>query len=364
METVGMSDVFSDDLENVRILVVDDEAMIRDMLASKLNKKGYICSFAENGRQALEKLALQPFDVVVTDIDMPVMDGIELAKAIKSQFLADVIVMTGQIHSYQYDEIISLGASDFVQKPFSPREMVLRIDRVRRERRLRQVARKSHDDLKDSYVDSIHRLVMAAEYKDEDTGDHIVRIGEYCPLIAAGLSLSKEFVDTIHYAAPMHDIGKIGIPDLILLKPGKLTDSEFATIKTHTWIGAKLLSRSKSKILQMAEEIALSHHEKFNGKGYPQQLKGKDIPITGRIVAIADTFDAITSKRPYKEPYPFEVAYDLLKKERGEHFDPDVLDVFIENYDKILEIRGKVDAFQGEDFQNYILSERDKGDKV
>lgn len=357
---MGMNDLFSEKLEDAGILVVDDEPMLRNMLESKLTKNGYRCSFAEDGRQAMEKLVLAPYDVVVTDIDMPVMDGIELAKIIKTRFTADVIVMTGQINSYQYDEIINLGASDFVQKPFSPREMVLRIDRVLRERRLRQIARKAHEDLKESYVDSIHRLVMAAEFKDEDTGDHIIRIGEYCPFLAGKLGLPWEFIETINYAAPMHDIGKIGIPDSILLKPGKLSDSEFETIKTHTRIGSRLLSRSKSKILQMAEEIALTHHEKFNGRGYPQQLQGTDIPIAGRIVAIADTFDAITSKRPYKEPYPFDVAYDLLKKERGAHFDPEVLDIFIDNYDKILEIRGSTDIFQGKTLQDYILSERDK----
>jgi putative two-component system response regulator len=171
-----MNDFFSADPETIHILVVDDEPMIRDLLEQTLQKTGHDCSFADNGQTALEIIKTAPFDVVVTDIDMPGMDGIELAKIIKSDFSADVIVMTGQIRSYQYDEIISLGASDFVEKPFSPREMILRVDRVLRERRLRQIAAKAHEDLKESYVDSIHRLVMAAEYKDEDTGDHIIRV--------------------------------------------------------------------------------------------------------------------------------------------------------------------------------------------
>lgn len=201
---------------------------------------------------------------------------------------------------------------------------------------------------------------MAAEYKDEDTGDHIIRIGQYCSLIAEKLNLSEEFIDTIYYASPMHDIGKIGIPDKILLKPGKLTNVEFETIKTHTLIGARLLSRSKSKILQMAQEIALNHHEKFNGTGYPNQTKKDQIPITGRIVAIADTFDALTSKRPYKDPYPPEVTYDILKKERGEHFDPDVLDIFINNFDQFIRLRGKTGIFNSDSSQNFMLSERDQ----
>jgi len=350
--------------KTIHILIVDDEPMMRNLLKSAFEKKGYSCVSAENGKKALDELAIHPFDVVVTDIDMPVMDGLELAKIIQSNFTTDVIVMTGQIQSYQYEEIVGFGVSDFVQKPFSPREMILRTDRVLNERRLRQLAQEAHENLKESYVDSIHRLVMAAEYRDEDTGDHIIRIGEYSPFIAEKLNLPKEFIDTIRYASPMHDIGKIGIPDNILLKPGRLTDIEFETIKTHTTIGAKLLSHSKSKIIQMAEEIALTHHEKFNGKGYPNQLKGTDIPISGRIIAIADTFDAITSKRPYKEPYPFEMALELLKKERGKHFDPDVLDVFVENFDKIVEIRGRIGTFEGETFQGFILSERDRVDKT
>jgi putative two-component system response regulator len=357
-----MNDFTTVDSVKANILIVDDEPLIRDLLESTMEMTNYSYSFAENGKEALLVLAGQSFDVVVTDIDMPIMNGIELAKIIKADFTADVIVMTGQIHSYQYDEIISLGASDFVEKPFSPREMTLRINRVLKERNLKKVAKEAHEELKDSYIDSIHRLVMAAEYKDEDTGDHIVRIGRYCTLLAEKLNLSAEFIETINYAAPMHDIGKIGIPETILLKPGKLTEDEFDVIKTHTLIGARLLSKSKSNILQMAHEIALSHHEKFNGRGYPNQLQGADIPITGRLVAIADTFDALTSKRPYKDPYPKEVVYGILKKERGEHFSPEILDVFIENFDQFFEIRGKVGLFEGDAYGNFILSERDRTD--
>ena len=359
-----MNTSLSKNSETKHILIVDDEPSVRNLLQSAFAMKGYSCVSAENGKKALEELAIHPFDVVVTDIDMPVMNGIELAKIIQSHYTTDIIVMTGQIQSYQYEEIVSLGASDFVQKPFSPREMILRIERVLKERRLRRAARDAHEDLKESYVDSIHRLVMAAEYKDMDTGDHILRIGKYCPFIAEKLNLPQEFVDIIGYAAPMHDIGKIGIPDNILLKTGKLTDSEFDIIKTHTTIGANLLSQSKSKILQMAEEIALTHHEKFNGRGYPHQLKGEDIPISGRIIAIADAFDAITSKRPYKEAYPVEVALEMLKKDREEHFDPYVLDVFVDNFDALVEIRGVTGTFEEGPSQDFTLSERDRTDKI
>ncbi len=344
----------------INILIVDDEIMIRDILEAALARTPYQCQFTENGEKALQIIQEQPFDILLTDIDMPRMDGIELSKRVLSKYNTDIIVMTGQIQSYQYDDIVNIGVSDFVEKPFSPNEMILRIDRVIRERNLKQIAHKAHIDLQESYIDSIHRLVMAAEYKDEDTGNHIIRIGNYCTFLAEKLGLSTDFIETIHYASPMHDIGKMGIPDSILLKPGKLTHVEFETIKTHTQIGARLLSRSKSKILQMGQEIALNHHEKFNGQGYPNKIKGSEIPISGRIVAIADTFDALTSKRPYKDPYPAEVTRDILIKERGEQFDPDILDLFISNLDTFLAIRKKSGSYDGESLQTYVLSERDK----
>lgn len=348
---------------NINILVVDDEPLIRDMLENTMEKTDYACWFAENGKAALTLCQARPFDVVITDIDMPVMNGIELARIIKSTFTADVIVMTGQILSYQYDEIIQIGASDFVEKPFSPREMILRVGRVLRERNLKQDAKNAHEALRQSYIDSIHRLVMAVEYKDENTGTHVVRIGQYASFLAEKLNLPDEDRDIISYAAPMHDIGKIGILDRILLKPGKLTHLEFETMKTHTQIGARLLSRSESKILQLAREIALSHHENFNGTGYPFHLKGVDIPISGRMVAIADTFDALTSRRPYKDPYPPDVTYDMLQKGKENLFDPDILDMFLQHFDQFLEIRGSIGTVEDKTDQTFIYSERDQKKK-
>ena len=199
----------------------------------------------------------------------------------------------------------------------------------------------TNQKLQESYLDTIHRLALAAEYKDEDTGDHIVRMSRYCAFIANKYGLPPMEVHHILYASPMHDIGKIGVPDDILMKPGKLTDEEFEIMKTHTTIGAKILAHSKSEILKVAEQIALYHHEKWNGTGYPHGLSGDTIPLTARIVAVADAFDALTSKRPYKDPYPFEVACDIIKKERGQHFDPTVVDVFLRNIDEIVKIKQK-----------------------
>jgi len=207
----------------------------------------------------------------------------------------------------------------------------------------------ANQELQESYLDTIHRLVMAAEYKDETTGDHIIRMSSYSALIAEKVGLPAEAVQNIQYAAPMHDIGKIGIPDNILMKPGKLTDEEFDFMKTHTTIGATILADSKAEVLQLAKQIALSHHEKWNGRGYPQGLAGDTIPLAARIVGLADVFDALTSKRPYKDPFPVEVALDIIKKERGQDFDPDVVDVFFENLDEILKIKAEVDSEKVED---------------
>jgi len=218
----------------------------------------------------------------------------------------------------------------------------------------------SNQELQEAYHDTIHRLVLAAEYKDEDTGDHIVRMSRYSALLAEKLSLPPKEVENIRYAAPMHDVGKIGIPDSILLKPGKLTDEEFDFMKTHTDMGAKILAKSKAEILRLAQQIAISHHEKWNGRGYPQGLLGDKIPVVGRIVGLADVFDALTSKRPYKDPYPIEVAIDIIKKERRRHFDPELVDIFMENINEILKIKKEVGTAEDVSLVDFIHSERDK----
>ncbi len=192
----------------------------------------------------------------------------------------------------------------------------------------------SHRKLQESYLDTIYRLAIATEFKDEETGSHIQRMSKYCALLAEKLGLDSRTVENIRLTAPMHDIGKIGIPDAILLKKGKLSNEEFEIIKTHTIIGAKILDGSNSEILQMAQQITISHHEKWNGKGYPYGLAGKKIPLVGRIVALVDVFDALTSERPYKKAYSLKVALDIIWKERGHHFDPRIVDVFFDNLDK------------------------------
>ncbi len=216
-----------------------------------------------------------------------------------------------------------------------------------------------NQELQEAYIDTINRLVIAAEYKDEDTGGHIVRMSGYSALIAKKLGMRDEEVQNILYAAPMHDVGKVGMPDSVLLKFGKLTDEEFDLMKMHTTIGAKILANSKSVILQVAEQIALFHHEKWNGKGYPQALSGHDIPQVARIVSLADTFDVLASKRPYKSPYPIKIILEIIRKKRGRHFDPDVVDVFLENIDEILKIKSEAGFAEDVAETDVIWSERD-----
>jgi len=183
-------------------------------------------------------------------------------------------------------------------------------------------------ELQEAYLDIIHRLIIAAEFKDEYTGGHIQRISKYCTFIAEKLGLDSDTVENIRFTSPMHDIGKIGIPDSILLKKGRLSKEEFEVMKTHTIIGAKILDGSNSEILQI--------HEKWNGQGYPYGLAGEAIPLVGRIVALADVFDALISERPYKKAYSLEVAQDIIWKERGDHFDPKIVDIFLDNLDELL----------------------------
>ena len=217
-----------------------------------------------------------------------------------------------------------------------------------------------NEKLQAAYRDTIYRLVIAAEYKDEDTGNHIVRIGQYCTFIAEKLCLPSSEVQSIKYAAPMHDVGKIGIPDNILTKKGKLTEKEFKVIKNHTIIGANILAKSDAEIIQMAQKIALSHHEKWNGTGYPYGFSGEKVDMAGRIVCLADCFDALISKRPYKNPYPIEVACDIIIKDRGKFFDPQIVDIFLDNVDELVKIRKESSSSENVPLSELLWSERDQ----
>ncbi len=353
--------------EHERILVVDDEPGIRALLEEVLKREGYTCTTAASGEQAIEILRVEQFDIVVTDIRMPGINGIELTRHVRSTTDSDVIVLTAFSSDYQYEALAAEGASDFILKPCRPSEFVARVHRVLTERHLRLDRDRAERELRDAmvevreaYLDTIHRLAVATEFKDVDTGDHIVRMGRMSELLAEAAGMSEEDCDNVLYGAPMHDVGKIGIPDSILLKAGKLTPQEFEVMKTHTTIGAQILANPKSGILECARIIALSHHEQWDGNGYPQGLRADHIPLVGRIVRLADVFDALVSSRPYKKPYPLETAVDLIRNGRETQFDPDLVDILVTKVRDIMAIRTQVGDAEELPEGECDWSERDK----
>jgi putative two-component system response regulator len=352
--------------EQAVILIVDDEAELRTLLREVAVQAGYRCIDASGADEALEKLADTPVDVVVTDIRMPGMSGTDLLHKVKERYDSDVIVLTGYASDYSYEAIIEDGAVDFVRKPCSTREFIMRVRRVLTQRRVRQERDRASGDLertltelREAYLDTIQRLSIATEYKDVDTGMHIVRMGRMSAMLAEWMGLAPRVVNDIRYAAPIHDVGKIGIPDSILLKAGRLTSAEFEIMKTHTTIGGDILANPKSSILACAREIALAHHECWDGSGYPLGLSGESIPPVGRIVKLVDVFDALVSSRPYKSPYLVDVAVEIVRTERGTHFAPDLLDLFVKRIDELLEARKSAGDVELPSREEMVWSERD-----
>jgi len=325
---------------------VDDDPDVREMLALAVRRAGIVCHAARDADAALTVMAHHPVDVVLTDIRMPGISGIELTRIVRERGGADVIVMTGFSGDFTYEDIIRCGASDFVLKPARPGEIVLRLRRVLRERALlserarqHRALEAAHEALHGAVADTIQRLVVAAEFKDAHTGAHIQRMVAYARLLAERLGMPDETLRRFTCAVPMHDVGKIGIPDHILLKDGPLSGAEFDVIKTHTTIGARILGDADGGILRMAREIALHHHEHWNGRGYPGRLRGEAIPACGRIVALVDVFDALTSPRPYKDPYPLNFSLAYIRRQRWARFAPELTDLFLDAADDIDRIR-------------------------
>ncbi|MDI4652344.1 MULTISPECIES: two-component system response regulator [Pseudoalteromonas] len=319
--------------ERARILVVDDEPanlkVIREVLAND-----YRLSFAKSGELALQLIENEPPKLILLDIMMPDMSGFEVCKVLKANPKTahiPVIFVTALSHEQDESEGFALGAVDYITKPISPA-----IVRARVKNHLSLV---QAEQLQLAHIDLIQRLGRAAEYKDTDTGEHIARMSRYSKVLALAYGMSEYEAEQLKQAAPMHDVGKIGIPDSVLLKPGRLNENEYEHMKQHALIGAKILENSTSPLLQLAHKLALEHHEKWDGTGYPYGLKGEEISIEGRIVTIADVFDALTSKRPYKKAWTVEEALDLLKDEAGKHFDPQLVDLFIGQIDSIIEIK-------------------------
>ena len=356
-----------------RVLIVEDEEPIRSLLASALNSAGYQVRGAPHAEDALALSRSQTFDAAIVDIKMPGMDGIELSRALRA-LDADlpVIVVTAHADVETARDAIRMGAYDYIAKPFDLDDVLLSVARaaerrslvnenrayqrdleVKVEDRTRQLCdamrriEGSFAEVQQAHLESIFVLSRVTELNDEYTGNHIRRVSRYCEEVAGKVGSSAEFIEQITYSSPMHDIGKISIPSEILSKPGKLTADEFEVVKEHTVNGARILNGIP--FLTMAREIALTHHERYDGTGYPAGLSGDNIPLSGRIVAVADVFDALISRRPYKEPYTFEDSLDIMSAEAGKHFHPQILGVFLGLSNRIREIADRLTDEREED---------------
>ncbi|QSR34604.1 two-component system response regulator [Marinobacterium iners] len=326
------------------ILIIDDESANLKLLQKMLRSLGYDqLHLIQDPREALSAFNLFQPHLVLLDLNMPHLNGFDVLKQFaesETTLKPPVIVLTAHSDRDTRLKALNEGARDFIGKPFDLAELQVRVrnlldahmaHRLVHDQKtvLDQLVDQRTEELRRTRLEAINRLGLAAGYRDNETGEHITRVSLYCRLIARQLGWNSHDCELIHDAAPMHDIGKIGIPDEVLLKPGKLTDSEFETIKLHPQIGADLLRGDESDLMQMAHSIALTHHEKWDGTGYPQGLKGEDIPLEGRIVAVADVFDAVTSDRPYKRAWSFDEATDYIRTNAGSHFDPQVVKCFL-----------------------------------
>lgn len=351
-----------------RILFVDDEDSLRFLFCRFFEKKSWSIDTASDFSEALAALSEKNHDVVITDITMPGKSGLDLLRdihAINSDIL--VILITGNPSIESASEAVRHGAFDYLIKPFSMASLEYTIENALQQKQ-RQDEKKRLSIIEHNYIENLERtlhaqtleirkaykflsqahakslqiLARATDYRDDDTGTHIAKIGEYCFILAKRLGLSKQDAEILHFAAPMHDVGKIGIPDRILQKPDSLTAEEFEIIKRHTIIGAQIFFDSVHPYHIASGIIALTHHERYDGTGYPRGIAGKDIHLFGRIVAIADVFDALTSARVYKEQWPVSEAVELIRSEMGKHFDPQICECFLDVIDEIVEAGERV----------------------
>lgn len=341
--------------EEVRLLLVDDNEFNLEVIEGTLNLEGYSqLTSVKNPLKLTSILDQTSFDLVLLDINMPIMDGFGVLSMIQQRFSdherPPVIMLTAQDDDANRIRALDAGASDYITKPFNRQELLRRVglhvdnwvmkQRLLAEKQtLEEKVRARTQAMEKAQLEIVYRLGRAAEYRDNETGNHVKRVSLMAEALARSFGLSESESSLIGLATPMHDIGKIGISDVIMMKPGNFTNEEFEVMKDHVSIGGEILADSNSELLKKAHEIALTHHEKFNGKGYPKGLKGKEIPLSGRIVAIVDVFDALTSKRPYKEPWPVDKAVDLIIREKGEHFDPELVDAFIKIVPEATEIK-------------------------
>jgi len=353
---------------NYTILVADDDEMIRTLHAEFVKGFGYDVEVAADGIEAIAKIGLG-VDLVLTDAHMPNMDGFEVARRIRETRSSDElpIVMVTSLEARE-DRLraYEAGINDFINKPVDHTELRLRLkwllelksaqDQLRhskdtlqstvekRTRALREALEevtRAQREIQAGHLDTIRRLTLAAEYKDHDTAGHIERIGRYSQVVGMAMHLQPGMVDLLLHAAPMHDVGKLGIPDHILLKPGPLSTEERTVMNTHTTIGGQILAGSTSPVIQMGERVALTHHEKWNGTGYPHGIAGDEIPLEARICSVVDFFDALTMDRPYRKAVPNPRVVEMIRSETGTSFDPSIVEIFVDVLDELESIQAE-----------------------
>jgi len=315
------------------ILAVDDEASNLQLLRQILQDH-YRLLFAKDGARALELARSEHPDLVLLDVMMPGMSGYEVCAALKANpatASVPVIFVTALTETADEVEGFEAGAVDYITKPVSPP--------VVRARVRTHLSLVSMEELRASRLEIVQRLGLAAEYKDNETGLHVIRMSHFSRILGIAAGMSEAQADDLLHAAPMHDVGKIGIPDRILQKPGPLDADEWTVMKSHVTIGAEIIGEHDGGMLALARQIALTHHEKYDGSGYPNGLAGEAIPLAGRIVAIADVFDALTSVRPYKKAWTEEEALNFLREQKERHFDPALVELFAEQMPAIREVR-------------------------
>lgn len=338
---------------HTRIFIIDDEPTNLKLLNKLLTSQGYgQLVLIQDPREVLGRYSEARPDLILLDINMPFLDGYQVMdqlKALNDPLLPPIIILTAANDRHHLLKALEQGARDFVGKPFDRTELLMRVRNLLdaqlancllhdQKSVLEEMVRMRTESLKQTRLQVVQRLGRAAEYRDNETGLHIVRMSQVSALLAKSMGWSEDRCELMLHASPMHDIGKIGIRDAILLKPGKLTAEEFETMKTHASIGADMLDGDASELLQLAFTIALTHHEKWDGSGYPAGLAGEAIAQAGRIVAVADVFDALTSARPYKKAWPMADALAYLNENSGKHFDPEVVAHFMRLLPEIMAI--------------------------
>jgi putative two-component system response regulator len=342
------------DLIRPTVLVVDDTPENIHVLSGVLQEE-YAVRVATSGEKAIAAARADPQpDLILLDVKMPVMDGYEVCRRLKNDYHTQripVIFVTALGEAEDEARGFELGAVDYIIKPINPAIVRARVrthvQLYDQKRHLLELVQQRTRELEDTRLQIIRRLGRAAEFKDDETGYHVIRMSHYCRMLAIAGGIPEHRAELLFNAAPMHDVGKIGVPDNILEKPGPLTPDEWSIVKRHPVIGAGIIGRHNNELLEMARVVALTHHERWDGSGYPRALRGEAIPLVGRIVAVADAFDALTSTRPYKQAWPVEEAVALLRREAGRQFDPRLIPKFIELLPQVKDIMGQYSEISG-----------------